>query len=89
MKYLPAVKSLPALPKKLQKALILGAVLTAGAGLISAAMQSVTMLRINQVLSQMQRTLPKLEQCCDLYLQQNGIPSQKKKFRKAQSSQRP
>ena len=55
----------PRLPKKLRRTVVFCAALAAVFSLISAAIHSMTLLRINSVLSQAQRAFPKLEEAAE------------------------
>ena len=69
----------PRLPKKLRRTVVFCAALAAVFSLISAAIHSMTRLRINSVLSQAQRAFPKLEEAAELYIQANKAPSAREK----------
>ena len=56
----------PRLPKRLRRTVVFCAALAAVFSLISAAIHSMTLLRINSVLSQAQRAFPKLEEAAEL-----------------------
>ena len=71
--------SIQRLPSRLRRTLIACGAVAAAFSLLSAAMNSLTLLRINSVLSQAQRALPKMEEAAELYIQARKATSAREK----------